>query len=184
MTFMRGLLMTSDFDSLLDWVCTVKNEVTEFMSLMKKDNGTYKYTLSGDLYPEDTLSNLGSNVFALKILYVLGITKNDEIDVVIEHIKKFQQPNSLFSDPFVFKKSFLRNLVSSIRRGRLYNLTNWQYKVAETRQCISALGLYGDKPEYEPSFPKKSLEVEDYLEALNWQRPWDAGSHFSHLCFF
>ena len=121
---MRGLLMISDFDSLLDWVCTVRNEVTEFMLLMKKRNGTFKYTLSGDLYPENTLSNLGANVFALKIFYALGIDDKEEINLVIDYVKRFQQSDGLFLDKFIFNRSFLRNFAASIKRRNFTNLTN------------------------------------------------------------
>jgi hypothetical protein len=27
-------------------------------------------------------------------------------------------------------------------------------------------------------------EIDNYLSRLNWQEPWGAGSHFSHLMFF
>jgi len=172
----------------IDWLYTLKDEVLNFLEYQKskKVKGYYKYSYSGDLYDESMHWNVGSSVFALKIYYTLGIEKNQEIKDIANYIKSFyHQKDSLIYDDFIFKKSFLRNFLSSIKNKNYVNLFNEQYKRAETRQSYSALMLYDELPQnIELDIPKNEQEIDKYLSDLNWNEPWGAGSHFSHLMFF
>ncbi|GAG60126.1 unnamed protein product, partial [marine sediment metagenome] len=62
---------------------------------------------------------------------------------------------------------------------------NQDVKLAETRQSISALSLFGYKPDYiYQKIPYNENRINKYLNQLNWKYPWGAGSHFSHLLYF
>ncbi|SFO93778.1 hypothetical protein [Hydrogenimonas thermophila] len=171
----------------LNWIYTLKDEVLDFLEHQKskKVKGYYKYSYSGDLYDDSIHWNVGSSVFALKIYYTLGVSKNREIEEVANYIKSFYHKDSQIYDDFIFKKGFARNLLSSIKHKNFANLFNEQYKRAETRQSYSALMLYDELPKkINIDIPKDENEIDTYLSNLNWYEPWGAGSHFSHLMFF
>ena len=60
--------MTNDLNSLLNWVCSIRTEVTEFISRMKKSGGTYKYSRTGLL---SMVSFLLTLINLLKVIMVL-----------------------------------------------------------------------------------------------------------------
>lgn len=170
----------------MNWVFDLKKEVPKFLQQMQGEfgSGYYAYSYKNDLYNQTNKWNIGSAAFALKIYYTLSYKRNEEILAIGNHIKSFDQGNYIY-DNFVFKKGFVRNLLSSIKNQNFSNVTNINYKRAEHRQCLSALNLYDLLPDevYLP-IPKSIPEVKKFLTNLNWSNPWTAGSHFSHLMFF
>lgn len=171
----------------LDWLYNLKSEVLYFLELQrsKEVQGYYNYSKSGDLYDSSTHWNIGSSVFALKIYYTLGVEKNKEIIQAANYIKSFYHSNGQIYDDLVFKKSFLRNIASSLKHNNLANIFNEQYKRAETRQAYSSLMLYDELPDtISLNILKSTDQIDSYLSRLNWHQPWGAGSHFSHLMFF
>lgn len=171
----------------LNWLYTLKDEVLEFLEHQKskKVKGYYRYSYSGDLYDETKHWNIGSSVYALKIYYTLGIEKNQEITDTANYIKSFYHKNGEIYDDFIFKKAFIRNIASSIKHKRWANILNEQYKRAETRQSYSSLMLYDELPDKTMlDIPNNENEINTFLDKLNWNEPWGAGSHFSHLMFF
>lgn len=171
----------------LDWLNDLKDEVLHFLNHQKSitKKGYYKYSYSGDIYDDRINWNVGSSVFALKLYYVLGIEKNHIIQDTCRYIKKFIHSDGLIYDEFIYKKGFIRNFLASIKNKNFNDLLNNQYKRAETRQSYSALMLYDElSNDIKFSFPKTEKEIDIYLSKLNWNEPWGAGSHFSHLMFF
>lgn len=171
----------------LQWIYGLKGDVTGFMQHQKSKtlDGYYKYSFSGDLYDESVKWNVGSSTFALKIYYVLGLEKNEDIVNCASYIKSFLKNSKSFYDPLVYKKSFLRNLVSSVRSKDFLNINNQKYINAETRQAFSSLLLFDELPsDIQVSLPNSKQGIDGYLSNLNWHEPWAAGSHFSHLMFF
>lgn len=165
----------------------LKENVLQFISEMKSPSldGYYRYSYSGDLYDENTHWNAGSSVFALKIYYTLGVEDDQVIDAAANYIKTFQHSDGWIYDNLIFRKSFLRNIWASLRNRNISSLWNQHYKQAETRQCCSALMLYDSLPESIDVFvPEDEQGVDNLLTALDWNHPWHAGSHFSHLMFF
>lgn len=170
----------------LDWLYDLKNEVKAFLEHQKSTikKGYYGYSFSGDIYDESFHWNVGSSVFALKLYYVLGIEKNQEIIDTTNYIKSFLSKEGIY-DSFIYKKGFFRNFLASIKNKNFINIFNSQYKSAETRQSYSALMLYDELPKnIKLNIPTSKSEIEKYLLSLNWNEPWGAGSHFSHLMFF
>jgi hypothetical protein len=169
------------------WLEDLNNEIKTFLSHQRSviRKGYFSYSYSGDIYDEKTHWNVGSAVFALKLYYLLGFKKDKEIIDTIEYIKSFMDKDGFIYDPFIYKKGFLRNFAASLKNRTFDDLLNNKYKKAETRQAYSALMLYDEVPKnINMWFPKDKKEIEDYLSKLNWNEPWGAGSHFSHLMFF
>jgi hypothetical protein len=171
----------------IDWLFTLKPNVLRFLDEMKshKRTGYFRYSYSGDLYDERKKWNVGASAFALKIYYTLRMKKNQAIEDTAQYIKSFQKTNGLIYDDLICRKRFLPNMCVSLKNRSFTDLLNEQYKRAETRQCYSALMLYDELPNNVGlSVPKDEKDVDNYLSSLSWDKPWGAGSHFSHLMFF
>jgi hypothetical protein len=165
----------------------LKENVLQFMNEMKSRtvDGYYRYSYRGDLYDESAHWNVGSSVFALKIYYTLGVEDDQAIEAAANYVKTFQHGNCWIYDDLIFRKSFLRNIWCSLRNRDLSSLWNQNYKRAETRQCCSALMLYDSLPGSIDVFvPEDEQGIDNFLSAMDWNHPWQAGSHFSHLMFF
>lgn len=165
----------------------LKEDVLHFMEEMKgsRVDGYYRYSYSGDLYDEKSHWNVGSSVFAMKIYYTLGVEDKQAIESAANYIKTFSHSNGLIYDDLVYRKSFFRNTLGSLRRRDFSSLWGNNYKRAETRQCCSALMLYDRLGEdININIPDDEQGVEKFLSSLDWRHPWHAGSHFSHLMFF
>jgi len=174
----------------IDWLFELKERVPQFLERLKgkKITGFFHYSLTGDLYDENVKWGLGNTVFATKIYYTFDLLNKMSLrdkNAMANFIKSFQKKDGSISDPLVKKKSFFREKFSAIKNLDFNNFFHQQTIRAETRQAIFALGLLGKKPDmlYQ-KFPKTEKEIEKYLSKLNWQKPWGAGSHFSHLLFF
>ncbi len=174
----------------IDWLLNLKKEALLFLKRLKgkKRPGFFHYSLSGDLYDENTHWGLGNTVFAVKSFYTLNLLnklpKQDRKDMA-NLIKSFQKSDGTIFDPLVKQKAFWREKLSAIKHNDFNNFFHQQTIRAETRQAVSALKLLDEKPDiYPKQFPKSTEEIRTYLSVLNWTKPWAAGSHFSHLLFF
>lgn len=175
----------------MEWLKELKPGVLRFLDQMKgKRPGFFKYSLTGDICKEDDCHwGLGNTVFATKIYYMLdnlGSIDEQNRSLYMAFIKSFQNNNGEIYDPMIQRKSFgLRIKESVVLRDR-GNLLNQHTRRAETRQSFAALMCLGGKPNlpYKEGIPYTKDGVERYLERLNWNYPWGAGSHFSHLLFF
>lgn len=170
-----------------DWIKSLEKKVSNFLKVISEDDFNYiKYSLSGDLYDCKVNWGLGQNVFMIKILYILDILNNISLEQktnLIRNIKKFEDRDGYIADPLIrklitgnkfifFKERTNVNKVEKIRR-------------AETRQSFSALNCLNERPK-KPflHIPCTENEIDNFLSDLDWEFPWDAGSHFSHLLFF
>jgi len=164
-----------------------KDKIFSFLGGLSETNfpGYFRYSFSGDLFDHSKKENLAGSIFALKIYYILGIKDQKIIQPIINRILSFQNNDGSIFDPYVYKKSFIRNVGACLKRGRVSNLDNHEYVYAESRQSYSAMLLHDYVPERcfvnIPTSPKK---IKVFLQKLDWSKPWSAGSHFSHLMFF
>ncbi|EIT7026114.1 hypothetical protein L2593_001573 [Vibrio vulnificus] len=171
----------------ISWLKNLPSNVASFLENQRSENldGYYSYSESGDLYPDSIKWNVGSSCYALKILYTLGVEDKDKIEPLINYILTFKKDNSMIYDDMIVKRSFVRNFLSSVKNKRFENLLHQNYKRAETRQCLSALDLYNAIPsEINIVCPTSEQQIDSFLSSLNWNLPWAAGSHLSHLLFF
>lgn len=173
----------------LEWIFGLKKKVPLFLARLKwkRRSGFYHYSLSGDFFGENVKWGLGNSVFFLKAVYSLGLEEKykNEVEAAIEFIKSFQKKNGLINDDLVDILSLPMRIARALKGRNFANISNEETKRAETRQSFSALELFGAKPQYfYRQIPKNKEEVTKYLSGLNWQIPWGAGSHFSHLLFF
>jgi len=173
----------------IEWIFKLKEQVPLFLQKLKgkKCPGFYHYTLTGDYFSENIKWGLGNSVFFLKIIYTLGLEREfkQETKEAINFILSFQKKDGSFYDILVMLSSLPLRVLNAIKSVDFKNIFNKENKRAETRQSFSALSLYGIKPRYEyDKIPNNENKIEKFLEKLNWEVPWGAGSHVSHLLFF
>lgn len=172
-----------------DWLRSLKTDIPKFLHNLqgKKRLGFYHYSLSGDYFSERIKWGLGNTVFFLKIIYTLGLEQefSKEITGAVDYCKTFQKNNGEFDD------AVIRYASLPLRCLRMLKKKSWQafsYQPilrAQTRQTFSSLYLFDQKPNFVyKKIPTSPKAVIHFLEHLNWNQPWDAGSHFSHLLFF
>ncbi|PLX28266.1 hypothetical protein C0581_02930 [Candidatus Parcubacteria bacterium] len=174
----------------IEWLYNLKKEVDIFLNHIKSSRtpGFFSYTLSGDLYSDSAGWGLGNAVFVTKIYYTLGLLddlSNDQRKGLYDFIVQFQNKDGSFSDPLIKRKSCVRDKLVAFRKFNFNNFFHTETVRAETRQAISALKLLD--PDYIVSYrqyPQTVDAVKGFLEKLDWSKPWNAGSHFSHLMFF
>lgn len=169
----------------------IVDKVTFFLETLKgkKRPGFYHYSLSGDYFGEKLKWGLGNAVFFLKIVYIAGLEKklNKEVEQAIVFIRSFKRRNGYYYDPLVRILSLPRRFFYFLKTLDLNNFSYNYTKLAETRQVISALSLFGIKSEVPKNFFPSAVSVnwvKDFLTKLDWSKPWGAGSRFSHLLFF
>lgn len=154
----------------------------------RKTTGFYRYSMSGDLYGEETRWGLGNTVFAVKIMYTIGsldTLSTERRNALAEFIRSFQKADGTIIDPLIARRSRLSNLRDAIRSRCLGNLRGAWTVRAETRQAMSSLRLLGERPRYAyTALPYSLRDLKRFLGTLEWRNPWSAGSHFSHLLFF
>ena len=173
----------------IKWIFNIKEKIPQFLKQIsgRKKRGFYSYSLSGDLFGERIKWGLGNNVFFLKIIYTLGLQLQfkNELRDDINYILSFQKKDGSIYDPLISILSLPLRILHTLKSGRLGDLSNKKYKRAETRQSVSSLSLFGVKTSYEYKKISRNYNgIKNFLIKLNWELPWGAGSHFSHLLFF
>ena len=172
----------------IDWIYSLKPQIIDFLDRLNGEKpGFFHYSLSGDLYGENIKWGLGNTVFAVKIYYTLDLLDTlptEEKIAMAEFIKSFKKNNGVIHDLLIKRKIFLKEKLSSFKNLDFNNFFHQQVIRAETRQAVSALNLLGKKAELpDKKIPESKKRIEKYLVKLDWQKPWGAGSHLSHLIF-
>ena len=178
-----------DLENLYSDTDKTRKSIKRWLEQLSKDlpYGHFRFCTEGSLIPSIGQTCQASTCFAIKTAWQTGIW--DEWPDIIktgcsEFLRSVQQENGYFYDPWLhkatkFNLSFIINRILRKRNLKLCNL------IAETRQSASTLLMIGKKPVYPLPVPVKTPdEVVRYITSLNWNNPWDAGSHFSHLIFF
>lgn len=181
--------------------------VQTFLENLKKPNSHFSYypALSG-VTEDGKKLNLGFSCYALKIKYMIGQLNKPDMDYInswVKFINSFQKNNTIFPDnsyidPALIESYNKLNFNSTIKEAVKLSLSTLKIKQfesktlklkkainAETKQAISTL--------YEVKNPNKKLiqneyenydSLYNYLNSLDWQKPWDAGAQFSSLCVY
>lgn len=169
----------------MEWLYSLKKEVLGLLAAMKEEGGYYRYSLSGDIYGKDDRWGLGNTVFAAKTYYMLESLQMDDREKMAAFIKSFQDDEGYIYDRKVKALSRMRRYSAALRQRDLNNIFNEQTKNAETRQSFAALRCLGSRPDKAfTRIPYSREAITEYIMRLNWQLPWGAASHVSHLVFF
>ena len=189
----------------INWIKDLKKNLPNYLESLKIVDFHFKFTNENKSNNFVNL-NLAPSCFALKIYYMIGLwdtLENNKKLGWINFINSFQTNSKIFpSNSFVdqnylnsfnkisFKK-YLKNLVKSVLNIFLKKkyVTNQEklndFIKAESKQAISTLFQVGhtNNKNYKFDF-SSSKELQNYLENLNWNKPWNAGAQFAGLCVF
>ena len=173
-----------DTKSIEQWLISLKGSISQFLSQLYQNN-FYHYTLSGDIYPANVKWGLGNAVFASKIYYMLNEVTPEKKKSLVKFIKSFQNDKGYIYDPLIQRHSKLRRYYNSFRTVNFGNFFNELTRRAETRQSFAALCCLESTPDLPfLHIPYTESDIEKYVNKLNWDVPWGACSHISHLLFF
>lgn len=180
--------VTMKFD--MDWLKNIKEDTARFIESITEGNYQYfKYSYSGDILDSSVQWGLANFVFAVKILYVTKLLQqidDHKKNNLYYGIMKFADDQGYIYDPYLTRLSFKQKIKQRLGRlDRPLQQKIEEIRRAETRQSLVALHLLGQKPS-KPflAIPDNKEAIDKYLTALNWEYPWAAASHFSHLLFF
>ncbi len=162
----------------IDWIDDLLTNLPAFLNRLRYPSGLYRF-VEAEERKDPYLSPLS---YGLKISYAAGLPAPTQASL-LGALAPLATEGMLF-DRTIYRKSWFKNWVNSVRQGSLRNNFGTQYKVAETRQVLSSLDLHGlSFPgwKFTPYLPDYSLER---FRRYNWTYPWSAGSWLSHLAFF
>ena len=173
-------------NDLLQWVETVIDGLPDFLETMRDRDtpGRYKYSLTGDI-ASSSQWGLGNTVFAVKTYFMLNLISSINELETAAFIKSFGRRDGEISDPIVQRRSRRIRYNTALHSGDWNNITGRQTRRAETRQAFAALRAMGENPDRPYlNIPRSKKKIKKYIHSLDWNHPWGAGSHFSHLIFF
>jgi hypothetical protein len=141
--------------------------------------------LSGDIPKEDVRWGLANTVFAAKIYYMLDILTPSRSNELANFILTFQTAEGEVFDLCLQRMTRRSRWFTAFKDRNYGNLFGQRRKRAEARQAFAALRCLNKKPQYPyPRIPATPRAVSNYIRRLNWENPWGASSHISHLLFF
>jgi len=167
-------------------ITDIRLKLPTFLKKMKGTvPGSYRYSLSGDIFPSNFEYGLGNTVFALRTKFIVNMIEEEDLTDASKYIKSFQDSDGYIYDRKVMKKSTFRRFYYAVRTLDFNNFLNEQTKRAETRQSFETLGYLGKLPDQSfYKIPSTKKQIMKYIHSLNWKNPWSASSHISHLLFF
>ena len=185
----------------------VDSKTEGFLLELKKQNDTFNFfpALEGLTSAGKNL-NLGFSCYALKIFFILGLwekldseSKKSWKNYISDfQINKKNPSENLFIDTSYlsyYQRLSLKKLLKNTSK-KILNLAGVGRYItdeeklknslrAETKQAISTLNQINEKSKFEFfEFNNNTLELESYLNSLDWSKPWSAGGQFSALCLF
>lgn len=171
----------------MSWLDALSTAVPRFLRGLqgKYTPGFYRYSLTGDLFGENTHWGLGNTVFAVKcwhILRQLNSLPAPHRQAVGDFMVSFRNPLGYIFDPLVARRAWLAEKIAALQSFRWQNFWHRQVMIAETRQALVALRLLN----IALNPPTQALQasgrnIDRFFARLNWHEPWSAASHVSHL---
>lgn len=149
---------------------------------------------------------LGFSCYALKIYYMTGEVENldkKELFQWSNYIKSFHNTdNEFFKGYFIdpqyiqyYKKTVSQESFNSFIKTLLNIVTSKNYELkqskllkginAETKQALATLNEINQTGDISIDLNYKSFkELQNYLDSLDWSKPWAAGAQFSSFCVY
>lgn len=150
----------------------------------KIEKGYYRYSYSGDYYDERIFWNIPGTLFALDIAYVIQHELQYQKEA-IAYLMQFRNKDGYVYSKYIRDRVLPKYIYSQLKKGRIDDLDCKKYKRAETRQIFRTLLAYNESITFMPrSEIRNTSQIVEYLNKLDWSKPWDAGSHLSHLIFY
>lgn len=192
-------------DKELKEISEILNSVPIFLDSIEKENFEFQPVVTG-LTKEGKNIRLGFSTYGLKLYYMFGLWDSLSQKKKIEwcnYINSFQKnirnlPNSSYVDLELFNfyksvdiqemiKDIVKDLIKILSKKN-FDTRNTKFKKAinaETKQAIATLHQVGfkNKEPIEDTFYNEVL-LSNYLNSLDWSKPWTSGAQFASLCVY
>ncbi|OQY44980.1 MAG: hypothetical protein B6242_11535 [Anaerolineaceae bacterium 4572_78] len=196
----------------IKWLTQLNETLPEYLQTLAHPNqiGRFSPCVQGATKLGKKAS-LGFSCFGMKLYYMLGLWQNltiTEQQTWASLIKSFQvhdntTENSVFHHAFIdpvttyeaynyfrHPKQFIRHVLPFVRHPQQLLKHNTLINrrgtiIAETKQAIATLAEVGEYATYPyRGFPSTVNGVKNYLQNLDWTKPWGAGGRSSALVVF
>ena len=180
-----------------------KDNLFNFLMSLKKNNDFEFYPALDGLTNAGKNINLGFSCFALKCFFILDKwedLENNEKDRWAKYLNSYQTNNdskfpygsfidinylNLIEKTDIQKESkrILKKLIQKNYKSKKQEVD--EFIRAESKQAIASLYQIGyqNNINYKNNLIFPSI-VSEYLDSLNWSKPWSSGAQFSGLCVF
>lgn len=152
--------------------------------------GRFRLCNKGFLHPVSGRTAQFSTVFAAKTAYQIGLWEQWSAArrmACIEFLQSFQEEDGWFRDPWLVENIHTpwKAHLAALAGRRAWPPPSSRQRIeairAETRQSAETLLLLGARPRYPlPSELSSPRDVQAYIAAFDWSKPWAAASHLSH----
>ncbi len=188
----------------LEWIKNIDEKTISYLESLKSSSEDPEYfPVLENITEQGEKIKLGFSCFALKIIFILNQLENYDLKNWTSYLNSYQNnikgfpDNSFIDNNYLhysrkfevdkFTKDQIKKIInlSKIKSYETSQTKLTNYIKAETKQAISTLYQIGEKPVKNYSdYPKNKYEINNYLESLNWNLPWNAGAQFASLCVF
>ena len=187
------------------WLNDLKTNLPRFIKSVNKDEFSFNPVSKG-LTRDGSKLNLGMSCYGLKIYYITGLWDELSKDEKLRwgnYLNSFQMsikpfPDNSFIDQDylnAYEKFSISKVIKNIAKKfiNLFKPSKYildkeklnNYIRAESKQAISTLYQVNLKNSKLYKFPFNDNEdMFNYLNSLDWTKPWDAGAQFSAMCVF
>lgn len=179
--------------NLPDWCYTLSQDIYGWIRQLQIPGkpGYFTFCKKENLFFPSENSGLDASALALKIYYIIGalhkISQEDKSQW-LDFIRSFQQDRETGrimrrrkQSGFFLDQIFLKQADRQLGWFR----RDLNTRRAVTRQACAALMCAGSGPRSPvTAIPDRVDLAKRYLHSFDWNLPWGAGSHVSHLVFF
>ncbi|MDC3227191.1 hypothetical protein OBA39_03735 [Acidimicrobiaceae bacterium] len=179
--------------------------ISEYLENLRKKNKFEYFPSVMGVTKEGERMNLGFSCYVLKCAYILNLLSDDDSETKnwSQYINNYQTNiENLPSNSYVdfdyfnsfrnrsginFIKDTIKDISTSLKIKKFPNINERieTYIRAESKQAISTLYEVKSETKFKYlDFPKTKIEIDNFLENLNWRTPWASGAQFSSLCVF
>jgi hypothetical protein len=188
------------------FLINVVYETSFLLERLKKEELPSYFPASRGLTNYGKKLNLGFTCYGIKLKKLNGQWDNlskTEKHVYVDYLKSFQVQNTNYPKNYYVDTSLIQSYEDKLTYGNLkfeikkliMNLTNKNFVSkeilikesinADNKQTISTLYEMGmiNNNKIINLYPKKGM-ITNYLNNLDWNKPWSAGAQFSSLCVY
>lgn len=188
------------------FISDVPQSILNYLETLKKDyHYSYFPTKIGLTRIGENL-NLGFSCYALKIYFMTGEWAKLESNYKqnwIDYINSFQKADTKFPENYYiddqlingYKNLGFKENSKYIIKATLNLIPTFSYDTkqnlifkslnAETKQAISTLYEVNSRNLKSIKFPfVNEMEINQYLNFLDWSKPWTSGAQFASLCVY
>ena len=184
----------------------LKESILGYLDTLNKENLFEYYPATKGLTEQGKNINLGFSCYALKCMHILDntslLTQNNKKEWG-RYINNYQKKTQRFANFSYIDENYLssydttdtgklikdniKKIINLLEPNRHDTLDKKLVNSirAESKHAISTLSEIGQSSENKYlEFPYEGSNLNNFLQSLNWSKPWASGAQFASLCVF